>query len=358
MLDEIIDEEYCDVIVLGRMLLADPDVPKKVMQKKYDEICRCIRCMNCLEFFIHDHPISCLQNPVVGRERIYDKLTPAVKSKKVAIIGGGPAGLEAGLVSARRGHDVTIYEKEKRPGGQFNLASLSKGKGIFRPYAIGWRRKQCEKANVKFKFSERIDVKAAKSLFNENDVLIIATGATWETPVLLGETSKGVSNNVDILLGKEKINGNKVVVGINGPSWSASSRDAAEFAEIIAKKGIDVTIVGALPFPGPALGEINFFNSQLLLGSLNELGVKNIPNARIASLVKEGVEVICDDGRREILETDHIVLTWGVKPSTEIADAVAEDIPEGKEVYVIGDCARPRNAYYAIFDGLRVGHKI
>ena len=128
LFDSVIDEEFCDVIVLGRMLLADPDVPKKVIQKKYEEIRRCIRCMNCLEFFIHDHPVSCLQNPAVGRERMYDKITPAVKPKKVAIIGGGPAGLEAGLVSALRGHDVTIYEREKRLGGQFNLASLSKGK--------------------------------------------------------------------------------------------------------------------------------------------------------------------------------------------------------------------------------------
>ena len=131
-----------------------------------------------------------------------------------------------------------------------------------------------------------------------------------------------------------------------------------EVAEVLAKKGCEVKVVGELPWPGPALGEINFFNSQLLRGSLDDLGVGNIPGARIASLVEEGVEVISNDGERILIEADNIVLTWGVKPNTEIADAVAEDVPEGKEVHIIGDCARPRNAYHAIFDGLRVAHKI
>ena len=203
-----------------------------------------------------------------------------------------------------------------------------------------------------------IDEKEAKRLLDENDVLIVATGARWETPVLPGNTTKNVCNNVDVLLGKVKIDGGKVVVGVNGPSWSASSRDAAEVAEIIAKKGSEVTIVGDLPFPGPAIGELNFFNSQLLLGSLHELGVKNIPNARIASLVEGGVEVISKDGGCQIIEADNIVLAWGVKANNEIADEVTEDVPDGKEVYVIGDCAKPRNAYHAIFDGLRVAHKI
>ena len=193
---------------------------------------------------------------------------------------------------------------------------------------------------------------------NDNDVLIVATGARWETPKITGNTSKTVCNHVDVLLGKAKLSEGKVVVGINGPSWSASSRDAAEVAEIIAKKGVDVTIVGDLPFPGPALGEINFFNSQLLLGSLNELGVKNIPNASIACLLEDGVEVISKDGVRQVIEADNIVLAWGVKANNEIADEVTADVPDGKEVYVIGDCAKPRNAYYAIFDGLRVAHKI
>jgi NADPH-dependent 2,4-dienoyl-CoA reductase/sulfur reductase-like enzyme len=302
--------------------------------------------------------VACLQNPVSGKEREYDNPAPASKPKKVAIVGAGPAGLEAALVSAGRGHEVTVYEKEKRPGGQFNLASLSKGKGIFRSFTIDWRRKQCEKEGVIFKFNESIDVKKAKTLLKNNDVLVIATGARWETPKLPGGRAKNISSNVDVLLGKAKIEGKKVAVGVDGPSFGASSRDAAEAAEVLAQKGHEVTIVGELPYPGPALGELNFFNSQLLRGDLSKLGVKNIPGARITGASKEGAEIIYNDGRKEIIDVDHIVLAWGVVPNREIADTLTEDVPEGKEVHVIGDCLSPRNAYRAIQDGNRVGSTI
>jgi NADPH-dependent 2,4-dienoyl-CoA reductase/sulfur reductase-like enzyme len=110
--------------------------------------------------------------------------------------------------------------------------------------------------------------------------------------------------------------------------------------------------------PGPALAEMNFFNTQLLRGDLTKLGVKNIPGARITGLTKGGAEVIYNNGRKEILKADHVVLAWGAKPNREIADAVTQSIPAGKEVYVIGDCVTPRNGYRAIQDGFRIGFNI
>lgn len=161
-----------------------------------------------------------------------------------------------------------------------------------------------------------------------------------------------VSANVDVLLGKVNIEGKKVVVGINGPSTSASSRDGAE---VLAQKGHEVTIVGDLPAPGSKLAEINLCNAMMLRQSLAQLGVRDIPGARIASFTSDGAEVIYNNGKRETLGADHIVLAWGISPNRDLADALLNDVPDGKEIYEIGDCRSPRNACRAIQDGHRIG---
>ena len=126
--ETLLEQEKADLIAVGRGLIADPEWPNKACEGKVDDICPCISCnQGCTDRMYHQRDISCTVNPVVGREITFP-VTPAKKKKKVLILGGGPAGLEAARITAMRGHRVQIYEKEKELGGQLKIASAPPAK--------------------------------------------------------------------------------------------------------------------------------------------------------------------------------------------------------------------------------------
>ena len=122
--EHILDRGQADLVAMGRALLADPELPKKASEGRFEDIAPCTGCgVGCLRNLVTGGPLTCVINPALGREKEM-AITPAARPKKVLVAGGGPGGLEAARIAALRGHQVTLFEKEARLGGQYNLAAV------------------------------------------------------------------------------------------------------------------------------------------------------------------------------------------------------------------------------------------
>ena len=139
----ILQTGKADFVAMGRASLADPDLPEKARTGRINEINHCIGCLQrCIGFLVKDKPITCLVNPVCGRETEF-KITPTAHKKNVLVIGGGPSGMEAAIVAAYRGHEVSLYEKNDRLGGLWNLAAIPPGKEDYNQLTV-WQRSELE----------------------------------------------------------------------------------------------------------------------------------------------------------------------------------------------------------------------
>jgi NADPH-dependent 2,4-dienoyl-CoA reductase/sulfur reductase-like enzyme len=146
--ESLLREGKADFIAMGRASIADPELPNKARQGRLDEILPCIGCwQGCQGKIAVQEPVSCLVNPRTGKEEAY-AIRRAEKAKKVMVIGGGPAGMEAAIVAAKRGHDVTLYDKADRLGGQWLLAAVPPGKEMLNAFTV-WQKGELARSGVK-----------------------------------------------------------------------------------------------------------------------------------------------------------------------------------------------------------------
>ena len=337
--EQILKEQKADLIVIGRGLIADPEAPRKAKEGRIREIRPCIAChQGCTDRIWKHLPVSCLVNPKVGREADYP-IDRAKKPKKVMIIGGGPAGLEAAIVSAERGHRVILYEKE-RLGGQLTMASMPPGKKDLqelREAFIFLMKKN--KVKVKIKNADQRAIEREKP-----DVLIVATGAVPLVPKLPGVNGTHAVTAWDALRGDCKIGERVVIVG--------GGQVGCETASFLAEKGCRVTLIEmmkdiAVDMPNTP--------KKVLLDTLSEKGVE----IRTMSELKEirNKEVIFN--RSGVIErikgVDNVVLATGAQLQ---GFPVEKAFLKGTKVFFIGDCVKPRKAFDAIHEGFEVGYQI
>jgi 2,4-dienoyl-CoA reductase (NADPH2) len=335
----VLADGYADVVALSRPIFCDADLPRKAFAGEFDDIRICIRCSHCLWSFVQDLQVECAYNPELGREREF-AIVRTEKPKKVLVIGGGPGGLEAARVAALRGHDVTLWEKEKRLGGQVNLASLPPGKADYRIHVVGWLSRQCEKAGVKVKTETKGTVKGVEK-FNA-DVAVVAVGATpGAMPDIPGVKKKHVYNSYEVLVGKAKVEGKRVVV-------SRGWRDGAEMAEILAKRGHEVTLV---EHENQIAWDMNFWSFMYLFQQLMGLRVNMMTNSRIVRILDDGVLVLDGNLQEHKVAADAVVLAWGRAPNRGLAGSLKGKVPK---LYTIGDCVRPREIVDAVKEGAYV----
>lgn len=343
----ILKEGKADFVELGRTLIADPEWPRKAMEGRVEDIRKCICCNNCIgaRVFASNY-MTCTQNPEVGREYKdgWVSLKPAEKKKRIMVIGGGPAGMEAARVSAIRGHEVILYEKEDRLGGQARLASVAPFKDKVN-WVIDWLVAQINKLGVKVETGKAVDATTLKA--EKPDVVIIATGAEPLIPDIPGIDGPNVIIYKDLLSGAKAVPGRNIVVAGGGMV-------GVECATYLAKQGKKVTIVEALS--DILLDMEPITKADLVFVRLPQMGIKWITKAPIVEITEKGVVTVDSLGKKTLIEADNVVIALGTKPINGLEAAAREaGVPT---VYVIGDAKKPRKIVDAKYEGALVARQI
>jgi 2,4-dienoyl-CoA reductase-like NADH-dependent reductase (Old Yellow Enzyme family)/thioredoxin reductase len=345
--EKIVADGVADFLGMARSFLADPDWPQKAREGRVEDIRRCVSCGECLyqRGAKFTWPQGCSVNPVFAREREWTRLEPAGEKKKVMVIGGGPAGLEAARIASLRGHAVTVYDRGKELGGQLLLAAAPPGKR-----RLLWIRDhlatQLEKQNVKVNLG--VDVSPELIAKENPDVVVLAAGATPKQTDFIDIDDARVVDAWDILGGQVEPVAQKVVV-IGGNMLGC------EVAEFMADQGNIVSVIKMRP--GAAMAEdCEPTNRRGLLDSLQECRVNLLSGFKVEGLTDDGVKVVQrDSGEERTLEAETIVLALGATPERGLIDDLKK---EEIEFHPIGDCRRPNNIRQAIYDGALVGRQI
>ena len=342
--EKILQEGRVDFLALGRALLADPHWANKAREGRTDEIIKCISCNNgCISGRIfRDLHIRCALNPATGRERMYGALAPAMKKKRVLVVGGGPAGMEAARVAKLRGHQVTLVERDKKLGGQLRLAAVPPGKEKitwYSDYLIG----QMKKLKIMIHLNQEV-TPAYVQQFKPHAV-IVATGANPWIPDIPGVQDPKVIRAWDILKGKKKVANSTVVVAGGGTV-------GCETALFLAPKNRKVTVVEMLEGITLDMEPINCLDLQ---DKLQRAGVEVLVKRTIKRITEEGVIISAEEGKEELVRADKIVLALGVKPDDSLFKKLQGRV---LELHVIGDSCQPGKIMEAVYDGSRIARLI
>ena len=344
--ENILSQGKADLIGMARALLADPEFPNKAKEGRIDEIIPCIACSHCISEILLAYkdwrrPVStlCVVNPRTGREAKYTiKSTPT--PKKVFVVGGGPGGMEAAIIAASRGHQVTLHEKGGKLGGQLLIASLPPYKdeinSLVRSLIV-----RLEKAGVEIKLNTEVNLKTIEQ--GRPDAVVLATGATPITPDIPGARGDNVVTAAEVLNKQKEVGKAAIVIG--------GGMVGCETAEFLTQQGKKVTIVEMLKRIG---SDILATNRPFLLTRLKNADTRMETNATVEEITDNGVR-IRRNGGSDFLDGDTAVLAVGFRADKKLAEELRGKVPA---LYSVGDCVEPRRIKEAIEEGFCVGMEI
>jgi len=332
-----------DIWEMCRPMIADPLMPKKVLEGREDEIRHCVACNLCLARLFRDAPMTCYINPVCAHEANpeFTDPAPAEEEKESMIVGAGPAGLECAYVAAQRGHTVHVYDKRDVIGGTLNEARNA-------PYGddelwtcVEYQKVMCEKAGVEFHLGTEVTAELIED--EMPDSVVLATGPVYTQLKGVDAGSAKVVSLADVMSGKAAV-GEKVVV------WG-NRKPGIGCALHLAKQGKKVTLVGKDKTAG---FDVNPSFKWRYMIYMRQNGITAYNDCEIVEVTDDGIVVKTYDGVQWPIKCDTIVLSQR-EPNENLKKAVQS---EGIEMFIIGDALIPRNLSSAVHDGYRIGIRI
>ena len=323
--EQVLQEGKADLIGIARGLVADPDMPRKLMEGRIEDIRPCIRGgIGCASHARFNKTLACELNPCIGNKSMEIMAeSPVIRPKKVLVIGGGPGGMEAARLAAHRGHKVTLYEKTKELGGRLIEASIPDFKEDIRPL-ITWLKTQLQKENVEVKLGVEATAEVIKK--EKPDVLIVAIGAEYTIPTEVSKDKANIMVPEEVTIGKKKV-GEKVVV-VGGGSIGC---DLAIFLAESQKKNVTLSTRQDMVMKDydEILTAISIWERLPAAGVKVKTGVtfKGFSGGKATFTDREGIDWQ--------LDADTVILSGGLAPRS---DAAAKFDKLAPKVYKIGDC--------------------
>ena len=332
-MEEIIASGKADIVYMARTLLADPFLPRKVEENREEDIVRCLRCYTCMAERATTSTRRCTVNPLIGREIEGNEVAPATIRKKVLIAGGGPGGLYAAYTAARRGHDVTLYEKEDKLGGILKSEQALPFKMEMYQLA-GTYARFAEKAGVKIVTSTEV----TKELIEKEspDALIVAVGSEPLLPPIKGLNGENVTIVNNYYLEKENVTGNVIVLG--------GGLAGCECAIHLGMEGKEVHLVEMRNELAP---DANVRQRPLLLKEVNKYAQIHT-GYRGLEVTKDGVLCETKDGEQVLIPGTSVICALGQRSRSKVADELRDGAPY---VRIIGDAHRVSTITNAVYEG-------
>ncbi|MGC5326678.1 FAD-dependent oxidoreductase [Brevibacillus sp. SYSU BS000544] len=367
--EEILRTHSVDMVSMARPFLADPYIVKKSEAGKFDDVNTCIACNQaCLDHVFSGLPASCLVNPVAGRE-LELPLAPADVKKTVAVVGAGPAGLEAARVLAERGHQVVLFDKSPEIGGQLLYAKQVPGKTEFNE-TLRYYRVQLHKLGVDIRLGQEV---AAEELLAEGfEEVVLSTGVSPRQLDLPGADLPHVVSYTDVFEGKAKVGRRVVIIGAGGIACDLSHlllnsggirEEATQYLvgyRILDPKNVHryslsgrkITMLRRGKHVGTGLGKTTRWAT---IATLKHHGVEMITQIDYKEITPEGVTII-RNGEEEFISADTVIIAAGANSNTQLS----EELQDKVRYHIIGGAktAGELDAKRAIYEGTIIGRQI
>jgi len=331
--EKVIADGRADVVSIARGFIADPDLGEKARRGRGKDVVPCIKCMRCHDSVCYEYHYVCSVNPAIGFEhRLPDLVRPAEEKQRVVVVGGGPAGMQAALVAAERGHRVILYEKSDALGGVLKISDYVSFKYDLRRYK-DYLVRRIRKSDVQLKLNT--EVTEATLMEERADVIIAALGAEPVVPSIPGMDSEHVFQALHCY-GREGSLGKKVAV-IGG------GQVGCETALHLSQMGIKVTIVELQAELAPQASSTH--RTELRIRIAEDANIDCLSRIRCTAIGKK--DIICEDhaGAIQTLPAHSVVLATGMRAKTKVVDGLR---PLAGKLFAVGDCVHPATVQEAV----------